>query len=131
MATTTVQYSETTYQRPLLDRAFFGKDTCLTVQIREGNCYLKWGKKTGDQWSWKSTKFNDVELGDIIRLLEGTIGELKLYHSYNDESTQIWMSRVQDKLILKAGEYTKSLLPGEQKVLAILLSHSIWMMNVT
>ena len=131
--TTTVstQSEESTYTQPLMDKAFFGKDNCLTVQIRAKNVYFKWGKKTGEQWEWKNVKFNDVELGDILRLLEGDVQEVKFYHSFNEQSTQIWGSRLKDKIILKAGDYTKGLNSGEQKVLQVLLTHAIWMTNLT
>lgn len=118
---------------PLLDKAFFGKDTCLTIQLRSGNVYFKWGKKLGDAWQWKNVKFSDIELGDILRLLHGEVSEVKFYHSFNDEATQIWCSRMQEdnKVIMKAGDFTKGLSSGEQKVLSVLLDHAIWMMNVT
>jgi hypothetical protein len=116
---------------PLLDKAFFGKDNCLTIQLRAGNVYFKWGKKTGDAWNWKNVKFSDIELGDILRLLDGEASEVKFYHSFNDESTQIWCSRLQEKVVMKAGDYTKGLNSGEQKVLSVLIHHAIWMMNVT
>ena len=132
MATTTAQsQDESQYVQPLLDKAFFGKDNCLTVQIRAGSVYFKWGKKTGEQWQWKNVKFNDVELAQIVSLLQGDVEEVKFYHSFNEQSTQIWGSRLQNSTVLKAGDYTKGLNPGEQKVLEILLSHAIWMINVT
>ena len=121
----------TSYAQPLMDKAFFGKDNCLTVQLREGNCFFKWGKKVGDNWQWKSVKFSDAELGEIINLLEGNTSEAKFYHAYNDESTQIWISRLEKSTIFKAGEYTKGLNIGEQKVLETLLKHCVWMMNLT
>ncbi|MFT4249821.1 MAG: hypothetical protein ACMXYD_00460 [Candidatus Woesearchaeota archaeon] len=118
------------YIQPLMDKAFFGKDNCLTVQLRAKNVYFKWGKKVGEQWEWKNVKFSDVELGDILRLLQGDVSEVKFYHSFNEESTQIWGSRLKDKVVLKAADYTKGLSAGEQKVLEVLLTHAIWMMNV-
>jgi hypothetical protein len=122
---------ESTYTQPLLDKAFFGKDNCLTIQIRSGNVYFKWGKKVGDAWEWKNVKFNDVELGEIFRLLQGDVEEVKFYHSFNDQATQIWGSRMTNSLVLKAGDFTKGLNAGEQKVLEVLIHHAIWMINVT
>lgn len=119
------------YAPPLMDKAFFGKDNCLTVQLRAGSCYFKWGRKAGDAWQWKSVKFSDVELGEILGLLEGNCDEAKFYHSFNDESTQIWISRLQNSVVLKAADYTKGLNVGEQKVLEVLLRHVIWMMNLS
>ena len=121
---------ENNYAPPIMDKAFFGKDNCLTVQLRDGNCYFKWGRKAGGKWEWKNVKFNDMELGQILRLLEGQSDEEKFYHAFNDESTQIWISRLQDSVVFKAGDYTKGLNVGEQKVLEVLLSRVVWMMNL-
>lgn len=114
-----------------MDKAFFGKDNCLTIQLRGGNCYFKWGRKTATGWEWKNVKFNDTELGEILNLLEGNTNEVKFYHSFNDESTQIWISRLEKSVVFKAADYTKGLATGEQKVLEVLLKHTIWMMNLT
>lgn len=129
---TQAQSSQNEYNgpAPLLDKAFFGKDTCLTVQLREKNVFFKWGKKTGESWEWKNVKFSDIELGELIRLLSGEIPEAKFYHSFNNEATQIWCSKTNNGVVLKAGDYTKGLNPGEQKVLEILLTHAIWMQNI-
>lgn len=116
--------------KPLLDKAFFGKDNCLTIQLRDGSCYFKWGKKIGDSWNWKNVKFSDVELGDILRVLEGQTTEAKFYHSFNDESTQIWINRNESSVVFKAADFVKGLNSGEQKVLEVLLSKVIWMMHV-
>lgn len=119
------------YSQPLLDKAFFGKDNCLTVQLRDGACYFKWGKKNTSSWDWKSVKFSDVELGEIVSLLKGATTEVKFFHSFNEEKTQIWMRRIEDAVVCKAGTYTKGLSSGEQEVLRVLLEHTIWMMNIT
>lgn len=121
---------ENTYTPPIMDKAFFGKDNCLTVQLRDGSCYFKWGRKAAEGWQWKNVKFNDMELGQILVLLEGDSDEEKFYHAFNDESTQIWISRLQESVVFKAGDYTKGLNIGEQKVLEVLLRHVIWMMNL-
>ena len=131
MTQATTRTEQTSHAPPLMDKAFFGKDNCLTVQLRAGSCFFKWGRKVGDSWEWKSVKFSDVELGEIVGLLEGRVDEAKFYHSFNDESTQIWISRLDKSVVFKAGEYTKGLALGEQKVLEVLLTHTVWMMNLT
>ena len=58
-----------------LQKAFFGKDNCLKINFTsENDCYFEFGlpKNNGEKgWKWKPVKFNDIELGDIISVLEG------------------------------------------------------------
>lgn len=115
----------------MLDRAFFGKDNCLTLQMRGKQCYLKWGRKAGSAWEWKNAKMSDSELGDILRVLDGEEREASFFHSFNGDSTKIWVSRQDKAVVFKADDYTKGLQPGEQKVLSVLLRNCIWLAALT
>ncbi len=114
----------------LLDKAFFGKDNCITVQVRKDAAFLKWGRKSEGAWVWKNVKFADVELGEILRVLSGATDEASFFHSFQGESTKIWVSRQQNAVVLRADDFTKGLQPGEQEVLGVLLRNAIWLMNL-
>lgn len=132
MATQAASQTQTTTQTPLLlDKAFFGKDNCITVQVRKDAAFLKWGRKKGSGWEWKNAKFSDAELGEIIRVLDGRADTASFFHSFNDESTKIWVSRQDAAVVFKANDYVKGLQPGEQEVMATLLRNSIWLVNLT
>ena len=114
----------------LVDKAFFGKDNCLSLQVKKEACYMKWGRKTGGSWEWKTVKFSDVELGELLALIDGTVPEVKFFHSFGDDKTQLWFTCKDNSLICKAGAFTKGLSLGEMRVLGVLLGHSVWMMNL-
>lgn len=129
--------------KTLLERAFFGKDSCLVVSMNnENQCYFQFGKITGkdaagkDAWLWKKTKMNDVELGDIISVLEGTKQKTSFFHSFEKGATktqtQIWVERLDGGNVrFSVKEAGRALMPGEQQVLLLLLRHIILMMNLT
>lgn len=122
--------------KQLLERAFFGKDTCLIVSFSAKNeCYFQFGKKNGNEWTWKKVKMNDVELGDIIMVLEGRRKNISFYHSFTKDNktstTQLWVDRLDnDSVAFRVKEATRALLPGEQQVLLVLLKHIILMTNL-
>lgn len=122
--------SSTTTQTPLIDKAFFGKDNCLTVQIVKNTCYVKLGKKVGEQWTWKNTKMSDTELGEVLSLLEKEVSSVSFYHSFQGEATKIWINQTENGIVWKVEDYTKGLSRGEARVLKSLLEKAIWMMNL-
>lgn len=123
--------------KTLLERAFFGKDSCLVVALNsENQCYFQFGKKNGEEWLWKKVKMNDVELGDIITVLEEKKPKVSFFHSFekngNKSTTQIWVERLDGGNVRFAvTEANRALMPGEQQVLRALLKHIIVMMNLS
>lgn len=121
--------------KTLLEKAFFGKDSCLVINFNEKNeCYFQFGKANNDKWTWKKTKMNDVELGDILLVLEGKKDKVSFYHSFekngNKSTTQIWVDRLGNNVAFKVKEATRAISPGEQQVLITLLRHIILMMHL-
>lgn len=130
ITTTQSPPQESSLPPTLVDKAFFGKDNCLSLQVRSDACFLKWGRKQGSAWEWKNTKFSDVELGELVALLRGEVSEAKFFHSFGDDKTSIWFARKDSGVVCKAGDFTKGLSLGEARVFEVLLTHSIWMMNL-
>ncbi len=124
------QEQSSSTQPLLVDKAFFGKDNCLSLQVKKDACFMKWGRKAGSSWEWKTVKFSDVELGELLALVDGTVSEAKFFHSFGDDKTQLWFTRKDNSLICKAGDFTKGLSLGEMRVFGVLLRHSVWMMNL-
>jgi len=128
--------------KTLLERAFFGKDSCLVVAVNnENDCYFQFGKINGqkdgkDAWLWKKTKMNDVELGDVISVLEEKKPKVSFFHSFTKNgqktTTQIWIERLDGGNVrFGVKEASRTLMPGEQQVLLTLLRHAILMMNLS
>ncbi len=131
----TIQHA-TPRLRTLLQRAFFTPDTALKVMVNSRReCYFQWGWKTPRSWEWKKVKFNDAELGELLLVLEGKKESVSFYHSFDGKegksTTQIWVRRSNDYCSFKVQECSKSLNPGEQRVLLQLLQHAIVMMNLS
>lgn len=128
--------------KTILERAFFGKDSCLVVNMNSNNeCYFQFGKistknpQGKDAWVWKKAKMNDVELGDIINVLEARQQKVSFFHSFTKDATksqtQIWVERLEGgNVVFRVKEATRALVLGEQQVLAILLRHIIVMMHL-
>ncbi|MGM5481629.1 MAG: hypothetical protein ACQESE_04440 [Nanobdellota archaeon] len=119
----------------LLQRAFFGKDNCLKVTLHKKlECYFEFGTPKAEKekgWKWKPVKFNDVELGEILLVLEGKKQSVSFFHKYKDETTQIWVSRKDKFVTIKVKELSKGLNEGEQTVLRELIRHIIVRINLT
>lgn len=118
-------------QKNLLEKAFFGHKNCLKVQFSlNKDCYFQFGKEIDDSWIWKKVKFNDVELGYILCVLSGRMEKTSFYHKFKDQATQIWINRVNDSIIIKTKEISKSLNPGEQEVMKVLIERIILQNNI-
>ena len=120
----------------LLQRAFFAQESVLKVLLNDRNeCYFHWGWKTPAGWEWKKAKFNDMELGEILLVLQGRKEKTAFYHSFDGQggkvTTQIWVNRGGGHCTFKVKEASKSLTEAEQKVLETLLQHAIVLMNLT
>ncbi|MCB1084461.1 MAG: hypothetical protein KDK61_09140, partial [Simkania sp.] len=74
---------------------------------------------------WKKVKMNDMELGDILRVLEGKAEQVSFFHDFKGEKTQIWINKKDDAFFIKVRELSKSLTTGEQRVLQELLGFII------
>ena len=117
----------------VINKAFFGKDNCLKVMLNgSGDCYFHFGfmDKTKNAWIWKKIKFNDMELGSIVLVLDGRKKNVSFFHSFKDTKTQIWVSSDKDYVFLKIKEMSKSLSQGEQQVLKVLLEYIILRINM-
>jgi len=113
----------------LITKAFFGKNICLHVYLNKNKeCYFAFGvpnNKNGSGWQWKSVKFNDSEIGDIIGVIDGLKDSANFFHSFKTEKTQIWIRKKGSSLFIKTKDYVKGLNFGEQMVLRELLKHII------
>ena len=118
-----------------MSRAFFGKSSCFKVQYRQGNCYFQMGKKSVDgKWSWDKLKMNDIELGEMVRLLNKGKEKMSAFHKFKapsgtESENKLWISHAPDGAVfVKINDVTKSMSDGEQEVLRILLERIIFMM---
>lgn len=110
----------------ILSKAFFGKSNCLKVTLNDKKeTYFHFGVEQKNEWTWKKVKFSDVELGEMILVLEGKKEKIAFYHKFNNDNTQIWISKKDNGLILKVKEVSKGLIENEAKVLELLLKHII------
>ncbi|MGM5480645.1 MAG: hypothetical protein ACQESC_04260 [Nanobdellota archaeon] len=113
----------------LLQKAFFSKNNCLKVTLNKNQeTYFEFGTPKPKQekgWNWKPVKFNDMELGEIILILEDKKQTTSFFHSFNNETTQIWISKKNSFFTIKTNTSKKSLQEGEQVVLRELLKHII------
>ena len=118
----------------MVSRAFFGKSSCFKVQFRQGNCYFQMGKKTGEKWEWDKLKMNDVELGEIVRVLNKGKEKMSAFHKFKspdgkESENKLWISHAPDGAVfVKINDTTKSMSDGEQEVLRILLERIVFMM---
>ena len=113
--------------KQIISRAFFTKKSCLKVTFNNQlDCYFEFGTiKNDNSWSWKKVKMNDMELGDILRVLEGKADSVSFFHDFKGEKTQIWINRSGNAFFIKVRELSKSLSTGEQRVLQELLQFMI------
>ncbi|MBT3408253.1 hypothetical protein HOK68_00930 [Candidatus Woesearchaeota archaeon] len=120
--------------KTILERAFFGKNNCLKISLNKNkDCYFQFGMKKESSWQWKNVKFSDIELGQLYKFIQKSNYEnnnsnnnsISFYHKYNDKSTQIWVNRYNDNIIIKTNDISKSLSEGEQMVLSILIERII------
>lgn len=112
--------------RLLFNKAFFGKTTCLKVtQNTSGEVYFHFGLEQNKNWTWKKVKFSDTELAQIINVLNGKNNSVCFFHNFNDDKTQIWITRKENSVTFKTKHSSRSLVDGEILVLEILLKQFI------
>jgi hypothetical protein len=108
------------------NKAFFGKTTCLKVtQNNEGEIYFHFGLEQNKVWTWKKVKFSDTEIAQIIYVLEGKSQSISFFHNFNDDKTQIWITRKDNSVTFKTKHSSRTLIDGEILVLEILLKQFI------
>jgi len=118
--------SSSTGNRLSFNKAFFGKTTCLKVtQNTMGEVYFHFGLEQNKVWTWKKVKFNDVELADIVSVLNGKRDSVSFFHNFNDDKTQIWITRKENAVTFKTKHSSRTLIGGELYVLELLLNHLI------
>ncbi|MCD4739589.1 hypothetical protein K8R43_00195 [archaeon] len=110
-----------------MKKAFFGKNSCLKIQENQGVVYFHMGKKNVDNWAWEKLKMSDVELGEIIRVLNGRSERWSTVHVFNKNQNKIWVDPASDgkAIFFKINDVTKAMSPGEQECMRILLEHCI------
>ena len=110
-------------------KAFFGKNSCLKLEIHEG-IYIRMGKKNEANWDWRNIKISDLEAAEIVRVLEHKQEAASFYHTFKQNINQIYLSYKENILFFKVNEITKSLTPQEQMVFRILLERGIELVNI-
>jgi len=116
------------YRRTAIDKCFFGQKSALKLQYNQDNnaIFLGIGKKEDNgSWNWRNAKIKDTEAAVIIRVINGQTDTASFYHTYNDNSTKIWINRKEDRMVVRIEEHSKALAPDEQIVLKILLMEAI------
>ena len=107
-------------------RAFFGKTSCLKVMFNQGSIYIHMGLKGPDGWTWDKLKFNDMEAGEIVRVLNGRKNEVSFYHKFDNHANKAWVTRKDDgAFFFRINDVNKNLSDGEQEVLRVLLEKFI------
>ncbi|MGE0792700.1 MAG: hypothetical protein AB7V77_00805 [Candidatus Woesearchaeota archaeon] len=108
------------------NKAFFGKTTCLKVtQNTSGEVYFHFGLDANGSWTWKKVKFSDTELADIISVLKGNNNSVSFFHNFNDDKTQIWITRKENSVNFKTKHSSRTLMSGEVYILELLLKNCI------
>ena len=53
----------------IINKAFMSKNNALKIQYNKNvnQIYVHAGKKDNDKWIWIKSKFNDAEIGEILR----------------------------------------------------------------
>ncbi len=126
LAQHTSNNSQNSGGRLFYNKAFFGKTSCLRVtQNTLGEVYFGFGLEKNGSWSWKKVKFSDAELAQIIRVLRGESDSVSFFHNFNDEKTQIWITRKNNSVNFKTKHSSRTLVDGELLVLEIMLNNCI------
>ena len=117
--------ANSTRGRILFNKAFFGKTSCLKVtQNTLGEVYFHFGLDNKG-WTWKKVKFNDTELSEIISVINGKKESIAFFHNFNEDKTQIWITRKEEQIMFKTKHASRTLTQAEAGVLEILLKHFI------
>jgi ribonuclease HI len=114
----------------ILDKSFFGKMTCLKIQLNEEkDLYFHMGILNGKNWKWEKVKMNQNEIGEIIYGTKQKEFTTSFFHKYKTSQNQIWINKSTEKMTIKINKVSKSLVIGEIEVLRILLENCILKIN--
>lgn len=115
-------------RRALIDKVFFGQKSAFKIQYNENadSAFFGIGKKDNeDNWTWRTAKMSDTELGDILRVLTGREDAVSFYHTFNKVETRIWINRKDNNVMVKIEDTVKLLTPAEQEIMRVLLEEII------
>ncbi|MFP4402431.1 MAG: ribonuclease HI family protein [Candidatus Nanoarchaeia archaeon] len=121
-------------QSLIAERVFFAKTTCLKFQIsKTREVYIHIGAMQQQKWSWNITKFNDLELAQLLNVIEGVEDKCAFFHNNSHKGantkTQIWCTKTDKGLSIKINALSKLLNHYETRVLKLLIERSIWEIN--
>ncbi len=106
----------------ICEKLFFGSINCLKVQLSINlEIYFHIGLKEANKWIWNKVKMSENEIGEIIHILKKDEGKASFFHKYENNNTQIWCNKSDDKFTIKINKISKSLAKGEFEVLRITL----------
>ena len=110
----------------ILNKCFFGKITCLRVQINQKKeFYIHMGILKNQNWLWDKIKLNEMEIGEIIYSLNQIEHKTSFFHKFNKSSSQVWINKSKEKLTIKVNDVSKSFSVGEIEILKIILKKSL------
>lgn len=122
----------------LLNKCFFGKNSALKIQlvkkVTESECYIHLGNMEKDKWTWNKTKFNELELAQIINFIRSDTKSISFFHKFNDNSQSIFLNKVEKSptekgYIIKIKNVSKFISEPEMTVLEILFKKIIEIKN--
>lgn len=115
-----------------LDKAFFGKINCLKIQMNQFNdVYFHMGllNSKNKEWNWIKVKFSDSELAEMIHILKKEDAKTSFFHSFDNNTTQIWCNKSKDFFTVKIKDVSKKLTIGEFELLRVILEKVIIIRN--
>jgi len=118
----------------ILEKCFFGKNSVLKIQLSKRSikydCYIHIGIiNSKDQWSWIKTKFNEIELAQIIDFINTKEEKLSFFHKFKEQSKSIHLAKTQRGTIIKIEDKSKLLSFPECRIIEILLKKIIEIKN--
>lgn len=125
----------------LLNKCFFGKNSALKIQltkkVTETDCYIHLGSLEKEKWTWIKTKFNELELAQVINFVKNNNPEIKsisFFHKFNDNSQSIFINKVEKNptekgIIVKIKTISKFLSEAEITVMEIIFRRIIELKN--
>ena len=118
----------------ILEKCFFGRNSVLKLQLSKQvikySCYIHIGIiEKNDKWNWIKSKFNEIELAQIINFINSKEEKISFFHKFNNQSKSIHLSKTQKGIIMKIDQFTKLISYPESKVLEILLTKIIEIKN--
>ena len=122
----------------LLNKCFFGKNSALKIQLvkraTECECYIHLGSLEKEKWNWVKTKFNELELAQIINFSKSDAKGISFFHKFNDNSQSIFLNKVEKSptekgYMIKIKTISKFISEPEMTVIEILFKRIIELKN--